>query len=150
VWFDSLGKPWPKHECYYANCVTTRADKEIQDGIDRWLRKLTHPLIGVVTGTTFDQQQNAKYAVVKCSNGTEQALRVYVTFSVEGWNGEMVIFSKKDGILIRPYLSLETVISLEPPPPPSITNRQRRSEAVEAWRMQRMSGVNVQKMKKRR
>jgi hypothetical protein len=62
----------------------------------------------------------------------------------------MIIFSNADKMLIRPYLSLETVVSLAPPPPPPMTNRQRRLEAVEAWRKQRMNGVDPRKLKKRK
>jgi hypothetical protein len=57
VWFDSLGKPWPKHECYYVNCVMSRAEKEVHDGIDKWLKRLTTPLIGVIIDTQFDEQR---------------------------------------------------------------------------------------------
>lgn len=36
VWFNSLGKPWPKHECYY-KLVSTHAEKRILQGIYKWL-----------------------------------------------------------------------------------------------------------------
>ena len=76
VWFDSLGKPWPKHECYYVN---------------------------------------------------------------------MVIFSNQDKALIRPFLNLESVISLEPPVPIAV-QQPTLGEQV-AWRKQPILDVKSKRRK---
>lgn len=110
VWFDELGKPWPKHDCFYESPGATREEKTAIAGIDRWLASLSDPCFGVVTDISTD---DSKHITVYCCDNTLREMRVLVTFSVEAFLHEFVIFSSNEHKLIRPYLSLETVLGIE-------------------------------------
>jgi len=104
VWFDELGKPWPKHSCFYST------QKVIKDGISNWLANLTEPLIGVVVEVSTD---DSKYISIFCSDDAIHKMRVLVKFSISGFLNEFVILSSVERRLVRPYLSLETVLEID-------------------------------------
>lgn len=110
VWFDELGKPWPKHSCFYITSSPTRAQKDINDGISNWLAKLTDPLIGIVIEVPTDE---SKYISVYCSDDAVHKMRVLVKFSVNGFLNEFVIISSAERKLVRPYLRMETVLDID-------------------------------------
>ncbi len=120
IWFDELGKPWPKHECYYKYYTNFSKEHNVQTAINYWLKNLDSARIGIVVDVQereFDLKtlkilNRNKILTIRDSDGGEVALRVFVDFSVEGFLGEFVIFSFKNGYLIRPYINTETKIEI--------------------------------------
>ena len=129
VWFDALGKPWPKHACfdndtrrsiylngyYYETANTTSSSHQ---KITRLVEHLTEPLIGVVVEVHLSVGNSGHRIVIRCANS--QLLVAYVGARVKALLlvGELVIVSKIDNKLVIVDYNIILPIRAKPVPPP--------------------------------
>ncbi len=106
------GAPWTKHHCYYENYKVTLDDKTVAEGIEKWSRDLAEPVTGIVYEVSHDKVANIKYLHVHCTDGKFRVIPIFVTFGLDGFVGEFVIFSFRCNILVRPCLSLKSALAI--------------------------------------
>lgn len=66
VWFDELGKPWPKHKCFGDDLYGL----ELRQALVAEHHANSVPLFGVVIEARITPSGHSGSVVVKCSNGT--------------------------------------------------------------------------------
>ncbi len=92
VWFDNLGKPWPKHTCFF------------DDGFGLQLRtRLTHPsegtivsLFGVVIETVVTKPGEAGRIVVQCSDGKVIDTEFNTKSNLTTYPGSLVVVEESE------------------------------------------------------
>ncbi len=92
VWFDSLGKPWPKHACFF------------DDGYGIRLRsRLAQPsegtrssFFGVVTETVVSDPGKSGRIVVQCSDGRLIDDEFTTTSDLTKYPGSLVVVEERD------------------------------------------------------
>jgi len=91
VWFDSLGKPWPKHSCFFDDIGAARLRVSLAEPVERG-----DQFFGVVTETEVTRPGEAGRIVVKCSDGRVIDREFNTPFDLTRFPGSLVVVEESE------------------------------------------------------
>ena len=92
VWFDALGKPWPKHGCFDRDQTVQRALWSLAKSAEG----MSDPLYGLVIEAETNPDGSRHRIVIKCEDNKLVTAYISDIQSSSGLVGEIVIVSRKD------------------------------------------------------
>src|SRR5262245_59210180 len=87
VWFDSLGKPWPKHGCFFDDGYGVR----LRTRLAQVSEATTGPFFGVVTETVVTKPGESGRLVIRCSDGSVIDDEFNTTADLTRYPGALVV-----------------------------------------------------------
>ncbi len=111
VWFDALGKPWPKHQCYNnfstnsaaVQIVYSQQDKEVISVFQNHDKYFPDAALGTVIYA--EQIQNDKHLNVLYTDNTEGRFRFHSEHSIFDIIDEILIMSISKETIVFPFLN---------------------------------------------
>jgi hypothetical protein len=91
VWFDSLGKPWPKHACFPQDAGGVRLHTRLAEPVEQGTR-----LFGVVTATEVTRLGEAGRIAFRCSDGREVEGEYETTLDFTQLPGSLVVLNERE------------------------------------------------------
>ena len=107
VWFDALGKPWPKHGCFDKNTDVHQITWRLMQSAEG----VTAPLYGLVIAVEISTGGSLDRIIVKCEDNALATVYVPTQNNHGNLVGELVILSHTDKKIIHPHISASTVFS---------------------------------------
>jgi tetratricopeptide (TPR) repeat protein len=105
VWFDELGKPWPKHGCFDKD-----TDAQLTLGqLSEAAKSISFPLYGIVVEVELLAGRGTYRIVVKCENNEFTTAFASTYMGLNNLVGELVVLSHKDTRIIHPSIRNETL-----------------------------------------
>jgi len=107
VWFESLGKPWPKHGCfdngrssnryyYHSSQYGWNSTWGIHNRLLSFMNSLRSPLIGVIVEVKLRPQKKEYLLIIRCSDDTMIKAYIPKKGRPQELIGEIVLLSKVD------------------------------------------------------
>ena len=131
VWFDSLGQPWPKHDCPYYQISVNQTERKEGQKVADWLQKTPDAFLGIVSNYQEDMRElrygaadqrkgngvvNAARRngclVVDCSDGVKRLVQPDGSKPLHIFFNALVAFSLTTGSLLLPDTSVDEIIQI--------------------------------------
>ena len=106
VWFDALGKPWPKHGCFDTHDVQQATERLAKSALN-----VTSPLYGLVVEVEMAVTDSLDRIIVRCEDDKLTTCYMSSQNSRSSLVGELVVLSRVEEKIVHPNIPASTTFA---------------------------------------